>query len=64
MRRATAAKQYIVGFGIDASRLGTMSNGEDKPADQGHDESAWAKNRRDDFVITAGGERLTLPVGQ
>ncbi len=64
MRRAEAAKQYIVGFGVDASRMGTMSNGEDKPADPGHDESAWSKNRRDEFVITAGGERLTLPVGQ
>ncbi len=64
MRRAEAAKQYIVGFGIDAARLATISNGEDKPADPGHDESAWAKNRRDDFVITAGGERLTTPAGQ
>ncbi len=61
MRRAEAAKQYIVGFGIDASRLGTMSNGEDKPVDPGHDESAWSKNRRDDFVITGGGERITTP---
>ena len=64
MRRAEAAKQYIVGFGIDGSRLATMSNGEDRPADPGHDESAWAKNRRDDFIITAGGERLTTPAGQ
>ena len=64
MRRAEAARQYIAGFGIDASRLATMSNGEDKPTDPGHDESAWAKNRRDDFVLTAGGERITLPAGQ
>ena len=64
MRRAEAARQYIAGFGIDAARLATMSNGEDKPADPGHDESAWAKNRRDDFVITAGGEKITLPAGQ
>ena len=64
MRRAEAAKQYIVGFGIDGSRLATMSNGEDKPADPGHDEAAWAKNRRDDFVITAGGERITPPAAQ
>ena len=46
MRRAQAARQYITGFGIDAARLATMSNGEDKPADPGHDEDAWAKNRR------------------
>src|SRR5512142_582364 len=36
MRRAEAAKQYITGFGVDGSRLATMSNGEDKPADPGH----------------------------
>lgn len=64
MRRAEAARQYITGFGIAASRLATVSNGEDKPADPGHDESAWAKNRRADFVITAGGERITTPAGQ
>ncbi len=64
MRRAEAAKQYIVGFGIDASRLATMSNGEDKPVDPGHDESAWSKNRRDDFVITGGGERITTPAAR
>ena len=58
MRRAGAARDYIVGYGVAADRLGTMSNGEDKPVDPGHDESAWAKNRRDDFVITAGGELL------
>jgi len=63
MRRADAAKQYITGFGVDGSRLATMSNGEDKPADPGHDESAWSKNRRDEFVVTAGGERIT-PAGQ
>ena len=54
---------YITGFGVEGSRLATMSNGEDKPADPGHDESAWAKNRRDDFAVTAGGERIT-PAGQ
>ncbi len=63
MRRADAARQYITGFGVEARRLSTVSNGEDKPADPGHDEAAWAKNRRDDFAITAGGERIT-PAGQ
>jgi peptidoglycan-associated lipoprotein len=61
MRRAEAAKQYIVGFGIDEGRIGTISYGEERPADPGHDEDAWAKNRRDDFEITAGGERITPP---
>lgn len=64
MRRAEAAKLYITGFGIDASRLATVSNGEDKPVDPGHDEAAWAKNRRDDFVITAGGQRIASPTAQ
>lgn len=61
MRRAEAAKQYIVGFGIDEGRIGTISYGEERPADPGHDEEAWAKNRRDEFEITAGGERITPP---
>ncbi|HEX9108757.1 MAG TPA: OmpA family protein, partial [Longimicrobiales bacterium] len=64
MRRAQAARDYISGFGIDAARLATMSNGEDKPADPGHDESAWSKNRRDEFVITSGGERITSPAAR
>jgi peptidoglycan-associated lipoprotein len=64
MRRAQAARDYITGFGIDAARLAMLSNGEDKPADPGHDESAWAKNRRDEFVITSGGERITSPAAR
>ncbi len=51
-RRAQSAKNYLVQLGVDASRLPTMSYGEEKPAVEGHDESAWAKNRRDEFVIT------------
>src|SRR5256885_14255665 len=48
-RRATAAKQYLVSHGIDASRIETVSYGEERPADPGHNEEAWAKNRRDEF---------------
>lgn len=51
-RRAQSAKNYLVQLGIDASRLPTMSYGEEKPAVEGHDESAWAKNRRDEFVLS------------
>ena len=51
-RRAQSAKNYLVQLGIDASRLPTMSYGEEKPAMEGHDESAWSKNRRDEFVVT------------
>jgi peptidoglycan-associated lipoprotein len=50
-RRALAARQALAKLGIDPSRVRTISYGKDKPADTGHDESAWAKNRRDDFVL-------------
>ena len=48
-RRAEAAQKYLVDMGIDAKRLSTVSYGEEKPAVEGHNELAWAKNRRDDF---------------
>jgi peptidoglycan-associated lipoprotein len=50
-RRANTAKEYLQTLGIDASRLRTVSYGEERPFDAGHDESAWAKNRRDHLVI-------------
>jgi peptidoglycan-associated lipoprotein len=50
-RRALAAREYLVHLGIDASRVDTISYGEDKPMETGHNESAWSKNRRDDFVV-------------
>jgi peptidoglycan-associated lipoprotein len=49
-RRADAAKQFLVEFGIDGSRINTVSYGESRPVDAGHSESAWAKNRRAEFV--------------
>jgi len=50
-RRAKAAMDYLVFLGIKADRISTVSYGEDKPLDPGHTEEAWAKNRRDHFVI-------------
>jgi len=50
-KRAKAAMKYIVTLGVPESRLATISYGKEKPADAGHDEAAWAKNRRDDFTI-------------
>lgn len=50
-KRAKAAMKYITTLGIEDNRLSIVSNGNEKPIEQGHDESAWAKNRRDDFVI-------------
>ncbi len=60
-RRATAAKQYLVSHGIDASRIETVSYGEERAIDPGHDEEAWAKNRRDEFEILSGSDVLTQP---
>jgi peptidoglycan-associated lipoprotein len=39
-------------MGVPASRLSTISYGKEKPVDQGHDEAAWSKNRRAEFVVT------------
>jgi peptidoglycan-associated lipoprotein len=50
-RRAEAAKQYLVDLGIPAQRLSTVSFGEENPASPGQGESAWAKNRRVDFIL-------------
>ena len=60
-RRAQSAKQYLVSHGIDASRIETQSWGEEKPLVDGHDESAWSQNRRDEFEITGGGDNLKHP---
>ena len=49
--RANAAKKFLVALGIDANRLETISYGEERPLDPGHNEAAWAKNRRAQFVI-------------
>ena len=50
-RRADSAKSYLVNLGVDASRMQTVSYGEERPFDPGHDEAAWAKNRRAHFVV-------------
>lgn len=50
-RRALAAREALSHLGIDPSRVHEISFGKDKPADPGHDEAAWAKDRRDDFVL-------------
>lgn len=50
-RRALAIREKLVADGVDASRVDTVSFGKDKPAVEGHDESAWSKNRRGEFVV-------------
>jgi peptidoglycan-associated lipoprotein len=52
-KRAKAALDYLVTMGVPAKRLSVISYGKEKPADPGHDEAAWAKNRRDELVIVS-----------
>jgi peptidoglycan-associated lipoprotein len=49
-KRANAAKEFLVALGVSAGRINTVSYGKERPFDDGHDESAWAKNRRAHFV--------------
>jgi peptidoglycan-associated lipoprotein len=49
-KRANAAKDYLVALGVNGSRISTVSYGKERPFDDGHDESAWAKNRRAHIV--------------
>jgi peptidoglycan-associated lipoprotein len=50
-RRALAVREELIRLGIDPTRIDTISYGKDRPAAQGHDESAWKLNRRDDFIV-------------
>lgn len=50
-RRALAAREALAKLGVDPMRVRTISYGEDRPVDPGHDEAAWSQNRRDDFVL-------------
>jgi peptidoglycan-associated lipoprotein len=52
-RRAVAARTYLVSLGIPADRVRTVSYGKEFPFDPGHNEDAWAKNRRAQFVVTS-----------
>jgi peptidoglycan-associated lipoprotein len=51
-RRAMSAKTFLVNLGIASSKLTTVSLGKSQPAVAGHDEAAWAKNRRDEFLYS------------
>jgi len=52
-RRAVAVKTYLVSLGVPPDRIRTVSYGKEFPFDPGHNEDAWAKNRRAHFVITS-----------
>jgi len=51
-RRAASAMKYLVDLGVAKNRLSTISYGKERPLDPGHNEEAWAKNRRDHFSVT------------
>ena len=60
-RRAEAIRQFLTGFGLSESRFEIVSVGEGRPLVQGSNEDAWARNRRVEFVITAGANAINLP---
>ncbi len=49
--RANVARDYLVTLGIDAGRIRTVSYGEERPFEEGHDDSSWAQNRRAHIVL-------------
>lgn len=50
-RRALAVREELASLGIDPKRVHTISFGEDRPAVDGHNEDAWSRNRRGEFVL-------------
>jgi peptidoglycan-associated lipoprotein len=50
-RRAKSAMEYLVSMGVAAARITTISYGEERPFNTGHDEAAWSKNRRAHFTV-------------
>ncbi len=50
-RRANSTKRYLVSLGITSDRISTISFGKERPLDPGHNEEAWAKNRRAHIVV-------------
>ncbi len=50
-RRALALREQLVSLGIEPGRVDTISYGKDRPADPGHDETAWKQNRRGEFIL-------------
>ena len=57
-RRAQAVVDFYTNFGLNADRFTIVSYGEERPASQESNESAWALNRRAEFVITAGQDNI------
>ena len=63
-RRASSVKAWLVERGVDAARLEVVSFGEERGTCAEEEEACWARNRRAEFEVTAGGDNLTLPVAR
>lgn len=50
-KRAVSARDYLIQLGLQADRMSVISYGKERPVNPGHDEKAWAENRRDEFVV-------------
>jgi peptidoglycan-associated lipoprotein len=50
-KRASTARDYLTNYGVAKDKITVISYGKSRPVDNGHDESAWAKNRRADFIV-------------
>jgi peptidoglycan-associated lipoprotein len=61
-RRAESVRQFLTGFGLSESSFSIVPYGEERPATTGSNESAWAQNRRVEFVITAGADQIVPPM--
>jgi len=60
-RRAESVRQFLVGFGLAESRFFIISYGEEQPLEAASNETAWARNRRAQFEITAGANAINPP---
>lgn len=60
-RRAEAVRQFLTGFGLAENRFEIVSFGEGRPLEQASNETAWSRNRRAQFVITAGANSINPP---
>jgi peptidoglycan-associated lipoprotein len=60
-RRAESVRQFLTGFGLAENRFEIVSFGEGRALEQGSNEAAWARNRRGQFVITAGANAINPP---
>jgi peptidoglycan-associated lipoprotein len=50
-RRALALREELIRLGVNGELIDTVTYGKDRPAEAGHDEAAWKKNRRGEFLV-------------